>query len=191
MKPCRRYQKLIAWLVLDELDPRQKASVQSHLDECGACRGYFEEMTQLTGALKPKAHLPSIEASQGFHQRLVCNLRKTDSQSKFSDLLLECFRSRWSWRVALPAAGAVVLGVLVLFAPSHPANDSVRMPPTREVAAAQPVKSDFDPTISNYKMVADQSFERLDQLLTEQGRKNLTPTAIYTASARPSVTSTE
>src|SRR5438477_440866 len=55
---------------------------------------------------------------------------------------------------------------------------------------AQPVlkpnlKRDFDPTFSNYQMVANRSLEELDELLTRQGNRNPPPIPIYTASTLP------
>jgi hypothetical protein len=42
--------------------------------------------------------------------------------------------------------------------------------------------SEIEPSISNYQVVANRSFEKLDQLLTTQGTKTAPSLPIYTAS---------
>jgi hypothetical protein len=44
------------------------------------------------------------------------------------------------------------------------------------------LKSDLPPTIANYQRIATRSLDELDDLLTMQGRRNPSPTPIYTAS---------
>jgi hypothetical protein len=43
-------------------------------------------------------------------------------------------------------------------------------------------KSDLEPTIGNYQFIANQSLERLDELLNRQGSRNLPPGKVYSAS---------
>ena len=56
-------------------------------------------------------------------------------------------------------------------------------PPAAQAVSASSSESDLEPTIANYEMVANQSLEKLSELLTRQGSKNLPPVPIYTASS--------
>jgi hypothetical protein len=70
--------------------------------------------------------------------------------------------------VALPALGVVAL-VLMVRSPGVR-----RLPTTREspVASRAAIHLDLQPTVFNYQMVANDSLDELDQLLTTQGNRN-------------------
>ena len=84
--------------------------------------------------------------------------------------------------LTLPATVVLVLALFALVTlRQHPA---VSLPGTHEiqVVSASSPESDPAPTIANYQMVANQSLDKLDELLTRQGNKRLPPAPIYTAS---------
>ena len=56
-------------------------------------------------------------------------------------------------------------------------------PPTVQVVSVSSSESDLAPTIANYQMIANQSLEKLSELLTRQGNKPLPPTPVYTISS--------
>ena len=87
----------------------------------------------------------------------------------------------------------VMPGILILIdAPRSPIAAPQRGPPSSNsrfaavsyclFSDAPRLTGDPPPTIANYTMVANQSLEKLDDLLTRQGSRNLSPTPIYTAS---------
>jgi hypothetical protein len=96
-----------------------------------------------------------------------------------------------NWRVALPVVGATAVAVaaLLLFL-EHPRISSAPQPSVG-AAAALKAKRDFDPTLYNYQMVANRSLDQLDDLLTRQGNRNLSPNSTYTASGLAGVNASD
>jgi anti-sigma factor RsiW len=170
MKPCLNYRKKIALLALETLDPVQERDLRTHLEHCPACHAYWQEMSALTATLaSAQRPVPDLETSESFHQRVVRAVRG-DGRSSM-DLLFQ----RWSsvaWRVALPVAGigAVVVAVLSL-SMRHPSILQRSTAVFHSAPAIQVV--DLEPSVSNYQMVANESLDRLDELLTRQGNRNL------------------
>ena len=185
MKPCVKNQKLIAWLALNALDARQAQALREHLATCEGCRRYLQEISSVTvklAAADPSAHM---QASESFHQRLAGKLRAAKPDS-IGEILAAYFRGTLlNWRVAPPAIAALVVAVLVLATlwprPIFPLPNQPRV----RADPAPNLNRDMSPTFANYQKVANQSLEKLDDFLTEQGDQNLSPTPIYTASILP------
>jgi len=79
--------------------------------------------------------------------------------------------------------GAVAVAIAATFFLAWPPTVS---PPERagvQRATAPLAETDLPPTIANYQMVASQSPEKLDELLTRQANRPRSPAPIYTASA--------
>jgi len=55
--------------------------------------------------------------------------------------------------------------------------------PTAQIVPSSNSESDLAPTIANYQMVANQSLDKLSDLLTRQGNKSLPPAPVYTAAS--------
>jgi anti-sigma factor RsiW len=183
MKPCVKNQKLIAWLVLDVLDARQAQALSEHLAACEGCRRYLEEISTVAGKLAAVETTSDIQASESFHQRVADRLRAEESHSVWE--IVVATLARLNWRIATPAIAALVVAVVafpILWL--HPAV-SPRNPLTTQSVPTSNLNQDVPPTMANYQKVANQSLEKLDELLTEQGNRNLSPTPIYTASTRP------
>ena len=176
MKPCANNRKLIAWLAVDALDARQEPALRAHLESCEGCRRYLDELSHVTEKLSAVEIRPNVQASESFHQKVVSRLRAEASLSLWETVMAQL--RAISWRVALPMVGAAAVVALSLFV-WHPA---VQPPIGAEKAAVRTEKADLDPTISNYQMVANRSLEKLDELLTQQGSRNPSPTPTYTAS---------
>ena len=183
MKPCSKNRKLIAWLALDALEARKAAALRDHLALCEGCRRYWEEISNVAEGLASAAPDSKLEASEYFHHRVAEKLQAVESSSILETLAGWLGGRRLNWRVAL--AGMAALGI-ALFAMVAPHNHSSLPPPatpTAQVASASSSESDLAPSIANYQMIANQSLEKLSELLTRQGNKSLPPTPLYTASS--------
>jgi len=182
MKPCSKNRKLIAWMALDALDARRTSALRNHLDHCEGCRGYWEEVSNVTERLKSAAPESDLEAPEFFHHRVIEKLQAIESSSVLQILVAWLRGALLNWRVALPAAAVLVIALLVMVAPRHPPAVSLPAPATVQVGSPSSPGGDLAPTIANYQMVASQSLEKLDELLTREGNKPLPPAPLYTAS---------
>ena len=183
MKPCSKNRQLIAGLALDALDDRQQRDLRAHLETCEACRSYLNDLSAVTTRLAATEVRTDIQTSESFHQNVLGALRGEQRRSRWGTFLAKFSESLMNWRVPLPVLGATaaVLAMLALLArrPDAPAPVSTGS----QARLAPGMKIDLEPTISNYQIVANQSLEKLDELLTIQGNRNPSPTRIYTASA--------
>lgn len=175
MKPCANYRKELAWLAINELEPRRAGELRAHLETCDGCRGYFEEMTRVAGALAVAAPLPlsRLEARSTFHRRVTEAVRAQDGP---------VVKSR-QWRVAIPALCIVAIAVWAL---NQPSNRLIPPP----VAVSAPAR-DLRPTLANYRIAAARSAEALDDLLTRQIKERGPAMPVYTASAFSAVEGTD
>lgn len=182
MKPCLNNRKLIAWLAVDALDALEERRLRAHLETCEGCRRYLGEVSAVTEKLTAAEIRSDIQTSETFHQKVADALRAEETGSAWTTAVAQLQATLLNWRVALPVVGATVVVIAGLFL--YQRHPGVLLPsPTRAQAVLTPsVKSDLDPTISNYQMVANRSLEKLDELLTRQGHRNPSPTPIYTAS---------
>jgi hypothetical protein len=182
MKPCSNNRKLIAWLAVDALDARRERELRAHLETCEGCRRYLREVSTATEKLTAAEIRSDIQTSEAFHQKVAGALRAEETSSAWTTVVAQLQATLLNWRVALPVIGGAVVVIAALSV--FPRRPGVLLPaPTRSQAVLAPsIKRDLDPTISNYQMVANRSFEKLDELLTRQGHRNPSPTPIYTAS---------
>ena len=183
MKPCLRRRKLIAWLVLGALDAGKAAALRDHLAVCEGCRRYWEEISHVTEILASAQPDSELEASEYFHHTVAAKLQAVEAGSVLEDLAAWLRGSILNWRVALPAIAVLAIVLLAVVAPRHHPSSSLSVPPAVQATSASGSESDLAPTIANYQMVANQSLEKLSELLTRQGNKNLPPVPIYTASS--------
>lgn len=171
MKPCLKYRKKIAWLAINALDASQEMDLRTHLEECPVCRAYWKEMSALSRKLSSAQPRGSFEASEEFHQRVVRAVRH-ESRNPIDRRF-----PRWpflAWRVALPVAGLCAIVIAVL-SPGPWRRPTLQTPPVTPSGAV--TRIDLEPTVSNYQMVANDSLDKLDELLKSQGNHNppLTP----------------
>jgi anti-sigma-K factor RskA len=182
MKPCSKNRKLIAWLVLGTLDARKAATLREHLALCEECRRYQDEFLDISEKLMAAKPNSNIQASESFHRRVAEKLQAVGSGSALAGLAAHFREAMINWRVALPATAALMIAVFgLIILRQHPVV-SPPAPHTDQVASASSPESDLAPTIANYQMVANQSLDKLDELLTRQGNKRLPPAPVYTAS---------
>ena len=185
MNPCPQNQRLIVWLAVEALEPRQESDLRAHLETCAGCRGYLEEVSRVSATLARASIAPPIEASDGFHRRVLGALRAEQQKSAWARTNATV---RWltaHWRLLLPigVAGCALIAV-TYFHSWQPGPDRrlLATPPREPVLEA---KQDLDPTLSNYQTVANESLEKLDELLARQGSRNPSSAPIYTASSVP------
>jgi hypothetical protein len=184
MKPCPKNRERLAWLAMDALEIQHERELRAHLETCAGCRGYLEEIASVAGRLRQAEPESGGRPSASFHRNLMGALAKATPDSAGENLLAR-IRAIWNWRLTSPAvtAGALLIVAWWLFGPR--AYVPVPAPaPVRTVAVAG-LKTDLEPTLSNYEMAVHQSFDKLDELLTEQGKRNSEPSPTYTAARLP------
>ena len=185
MKPCSNNRKPIACLTMGALDARQERALRAHLETCEGCRGYLAEISGVTEKLAAVEIRSDVQTSESFHRKVAGALRAAESGSTWETVASPFRTFLFNWRVALPTIGAAVAVIAAFFVfQRHPGAPSPA-PLDGQTDLAPAAKSDPDPTISNYQMVANRSLEKLDELLTRQGNQNPSPTPIYTASTLP------
>jgi anti-sigma factor RsiW len=182
MKPCSKNRKLIAGLALDELDPRQANDLRAHLESCEGCRRYWKEIFSVTQKLTAVQTASDIQVSESFHQRLVGRLRAEETASAWDRMVTSLRAALMNPRVALPVVGAAAAMLVLTFVIVRRSETPPTAPIVAQSVPAHVVETDLQPTVANYQMAVNKSFEKLDELLTRQGNWNPSPTPIYTAS---------
>jgi hypothetical protein len=185
MKPCAKNRKLIAWLAVDALETRQARVLREHLAACEGCRRYLAEISSVTAILTAAEPASDIQASASFRQKLAGRLKPNEPNS-VGEIVMAGL-TRMNWRIAIPAIAALVM-VLVLVIPGRQPAISQHGQPAAQVVTTPEPDQYLPPTFANYQRVANESLEKLDELLTEQGNRNLSPVPIYTASVFPRAT---
>jgi len=183
MKPCSRNRKLIACLVLDELDARKAAALREHFALCEGCRRYWQEISNVAEGLASAAPDSSLEASEFFHHRVAEKLQAADSSSMLENLTAWLRGAKPNWRAALPAIAVLAIAYFATVAPRNHSNLPPPAPLATQIESASGSESDLAPTLANYQKIANQSLEKLSDLLTKQGNKSLPPAPVYTASS--------
>lgn len=178
MKPCSNNRKLITWMAVGALDARAQQTLRTHLKTCEGCQRYLHEISFVTQTLAATKPEPDIQTSESFHRKVVGGLRGEQALSLRGFVAAQLRYVVLHWQVALPVLGATTVVTLSLLV----WRPHVRPPSRDQVAVVMNVKSDLDPTISNYRTVANRSLEKLDELLTQQGNRNPSAALIYTAS---------
>lgn len=181
MKPCSRNRKPIAWLALDELAAPEAAALRDHFAHCEGCRSYWEEISTVTGRLSTAQPDSRLELSGGFHRSLSQKLQ-AHPRSSLADLLRQSCDPGLRWRVALPAGALLVCAILAWLTLRHHSTVSPpHLPPVQ--VASNHAGDELSPTLANYRAVAHQSLNQLDELLLKQGSKVLPPAPAVSFSA--------
>ena len=183
MKPCPKNRKLIAWLALGALDAQTAAALREHFALCEGCRRYWEEISNVAERVAAAAPDSNLEASKLFHHRMAEKLQAVESSSLLERLAAWVGGAMPNWRVALPAFAVLVMALLALVAPRHRPALLLPAAPVVHVTSASGSENDLAPTLANYQMMANQSLDKLSELLTRQGNKSLPPAPVYTVSS--------
>ena len=182
MKPCSQNRKQMTWLALGELDATSEKNLREHLAGCEGCRKYFAEISGVTEKLAAAEPDARVQAPDFFHQRLTEKLRAAESGSIFEDVVAWFARLTPGRRLALPGMAVLLLAVYVAMSRRQPPVETAVSPPAVQVAVTPSSVNDSEPTMGNYQMIAGQSLDKLDEVLTREGNASLSPAPIYTAS---------
>ena len=171
MRPCPNNRKLIAWLAVNALDARQAQELRTHMESCEGCLRHMEELSNVTDKLSAVEIRSDLQASEAFHRKVVSRLGTEGSRSTWELVAARLRAVPWRW--ALPVTSAIVVAALslVVWRPPVPPSPGSYSPSELKV------KSDLEPSISNYQMVANRSLDKLDELLTQQGSRNPSPSS--------------
>jgi len=159
MKVCANNRKALALLAIDALDAPEAELLRAHVASCAGCCGYLQEIELMAENIRT-AETPEIDPSAFLHRRVRNRLLEARPRPVFP------------WKLLIPAMAAMVF-VLFVFPRSH--NDPPPAPPP--IAVVQQI----DPTALNYQMAANQSLEKLDDILAKQGSRSLPAIPIYRA----------
>jgi predicted anti-sigma-YlaC factor YlaD len=179
MKPCVKNQKLIAWLALDALEARQALVLRDHLTKCEACRQYLKEITSVTTKLAAVETASDVHTSGSFHQRVASRLNSSKPNSVWGEV---SEKLAWlNWRMIPPIIAALLVAAVVLSVEWQHSAIPPQNRHTAHIEPAQDMNQIVPPTMVNYERAANQSIEKLDKMLTEQGNQNFSRSPIYTA----------
>jgi anti-sigma-K factor RskA len=184
MKPCPKNRERIVWLAMDPLAIRHEQELRAHLDTCAGCRRYLEEISSVAAGLRAAEPESRSRPSASFHRNLASALTAAERPSA-GETLWANVSSLWNWRLALPAAVALALGIAAWLVAGRRAQVPPPAPLALHALATPALKSGWEPTFSNYEMAAHQSLDKLDELLTEQGNKNPAAPAVCLTARLP------
>ena len=181
MKPCAKNKQPLSLLAVDELAPRPAAELRAHMTTCPGCRDYFDEISKVAGGLTAaKAALPEIETSELFHRRLTQRIKAEEQPGAWA-AWLPLARSRGlNWQFAAPLiVVGVVAALLLITRQNHPSA------PTAIASNSNPapMPAAVSPTFGNYRMLADRSFEALDQELSREAAAAPASAPVYTVAS--------
>jgi Putative zinc-finger len=185
MKPCSKNRKRIAWLALGALDAESAEALREHFEHCDGCRGYANELSNVTATLTTAEMQSDIEATASFHRRVVAGIKAQEARPVWQSMREFLRAAVLNWRVAVPVVGGLTVLFVVgwfLIPREHPeallpASSSAQMVSGREGYA------DFAPTVGNYYSVANRSLDSLDEVLTKEASRKVPSAPVYTASA--------
>jgi len=149
---------------MDALEASASARLNRHLRNCEGCDQYRREISTVRHRI---ASIETLEApaSRQSVSRLP-QIKKLTSDTRALRGL--------NWRFALSAVCAIMLGILIFSAlMRRPAALSVT-PPSNFVTSQNP-STDLLPTLGNYRAVANESLDELDDLLARQGKRPVPP----------------
>ncbi len=183
MKPCVENQKRIALLAVNALESSEARELRAHLEVCSGCRQYHQEIARVTTALNASAPSAETEVSEAFHRRVANAVRAQKTTSAWEETVDLLTGRVWNWRVALSGCAAVALGFALLSHFQQPTPVQIAKVTIAPTVTVADTEIDLEPSIRNYQIAANRSFEKLDELLTKQARQNPSFAPAYTASS--------
>ena len=72
---CAETRELASDYLEDDLAPRRRATIQSHLDKCGPCRAFVEALSATIGLL---GRLPRVSVPASFRQTIMNRIKTND-----------------------------------------------------------------------------------------------------------------
>src|SRR5712692_3172706 len=175
MKPCHRNKKTIAWLAADALDAGTAKKLREHLNECPGCSEYFRELSMICRSHSAAGQIEAEgQAGPSFHALLLRRVKDYEAQpvcASMTELMGRWFTVQ---RVAISTA-ALVFALLFALPDPRTGHDLPRRGSSApRLTFLSAVKTDLQPTFSNYRMAANKSLEALDDLLARQGSRQST-----------------
>jgi hypothetical protein len=183
MKPCPHRQKDLALLAAGVLDASASRPLRQHLDECSACRQYWEELSLLCRShVSATDRLPPPSAPEAFHQRLVERLKAPETAR-----MRHAPRPLFAWLTCFPrklAFAGLALALLVIagleLRIKHPSQN-----PLPAIAKPKIMGTvDAPPSFLSYQLAANKSGAALDALLARNAAISPGPGLTVTASTR-------
>lgn len=156
MKQCQLFRPSIVLFALGHVAKPGNEHVSRHLRGCGECQEYLQEVRKIKSEF---ASLASMTENYSPNHETTERL--------FACLIGEPKNQRLFWPTALAACLAMTaVSFLLVFQ----AQRSERNVP---VVAA---RTEYSPlSISTYRFAAEESFDQLDKLLTQQALRSSTP----------------
>jgi len=185
MKPCSKNRQPLALLALGNLDTELATALREHVVTCEGCRRYLDELAKVTASISAAEMKADIVATASFHRKVVAAVNAEEPRFVWPTIGGFLRGTLLNWRIALPTVGGiavVIVAGLLLISRQRPGLP-LPAPSSAQGGLTHNRVADFRPTIGNYRMVANESLEKLDQLLSEQGNRKLPPAPVYTASA--------
>jgi hypothetical protein len=171
MKVCAKNREAVAMLAIGALEAREAEALRAHAASCAGCRGYLAEMMGVVENVRAAQAPQEGEHALFLHRRVRQALRQAAPRPNFS------------WRLVIPTVCVLLLLMVIL--PRRDPISPARPSAPQAHQGGTPVKS-LDPTILNYQMAANQSLEKLDAVLTEQGKRTAPASPVYRAGSIPS-----
>lgn len=187
MKPCADQQKRIAALALDLLELRPARELRAHLEACAGCRGYLAELTRVSEQLAAAEPAVGLPASDMFHRQVMARIAAPPAGPDWR-MVFDMLRAvPLAWRVALPLMAMVL--ILARLGIEHGMNVAIPVHPTAPASIqfttmAADTDANLSPTVANYQRVAEESPDKLDELLARQEPSTGRAAPVYTAAAR-------
>lgn len=111
---CEKIQNLIPLYLDNMLSDEEKDVVDAHIADCETCR---EELFFMQSVLEHTKDLPEVEVSEGFHSRVMAQVKKETAMPKK--------RYAFSWKQAssfVAAAAVVALSVVSFLSLEEPSD---------------------------------------------------------------------
>ncbi|MGH7926318.1 MAG: zf-HC2 domain-containing protein, partial [Candidatus Binatia bacterium] len=105
---CQEVQTQLSDYLDLSLGPTRLVLLKEHLEACSPCR---EEAELLSESIRRVAVLPLLETPLGFTQRVMSQVRETETQSSFWQRLLLPL----SGKMPVPATALVIVGILGIY----------------------------------------------------------------------------
>jgi anti-sigma factor RsiW len=185
MNICAHRRKDIALLAIGELNAPNASNLRSHIAACEGCRAYFESISTLTVELGASSPDSDAFATESFHRKAVAAVKASQEGSVFNPFLRR-FQLSWAWPAAASVA-VIAITMFVLLSTSRtkdrPATAVAVSAVPASTAPKYPLQKSNPATFAAYEMIANDSLDKLDDVITREGIKNQAPAPAYTASS--------
>ncbi|HYG36906.1 MAG TPA: zf-HC2 domain-containing protein [Clostridia bacterium] len=183
MNPCPKNRKRIAWLAIDALEAAEAQELREHLENCAACRQYWQEIVNVTAGLSKVESGLAVQPSAAFHARLARRLKAEPALPYWKQAALDLRAVLASWRVAWSTLGVGALVVVVWLTTVRSPTIHAPQQPEHLSAIREFSQQQLPPTLAAYQKVANRSLDEFDSLLTHQASRVLPRAPIFSASS--------